>query len=214
MSYRLYCIIDTSSAIRNFSKCHNRTHSFLFKYSGVDSCRCKKKIVFSNKMNHTTTIDWEGLERFIGDEIPVCVKTALNLCGFDTLLSLVDMNENHIVAIENCMTEHFPGHITQLQCRHAQYYESRDNMPFKFLPGHETLIMALSKYVQQYRHEFQKKIIDLKDRYSFMLNEFMKTAEENLFKSKHKASYSEALRFFSIYLQFNLPMPSTATMRK
>lgn len=172
------------------------------------------------------SINWEGFERFIDDEIPKCVKTVLKLCGFETFISLMEINESCIVKIEECMSKHFPGHITNLQCRHAEYYQSRNNMPFELLPGHKTLIMALPKYVEKYRLEYQKKIIDIQGRYSFILNELIRAAEENQFKTIWNASYSDAVRFFAIYifllcgrscyrmLQSNLPLPSATTISK
>lgn len=176
----------------------------------------------------TNIINWGSFEDFIGDKIPTCIKLVLNLCGYDTFLSLSGMDQSSIVAIEECITSNFRNQILQLSCCHGEFYRSQMSLQiqFKFLPGHVTLLLALSRYVEEYRAIYQKKVIDLSERYSFILNELIKTAEDNQFKSIHKSSYPDSIRFFAMYiyllcgrncynmLNANLPMPSCSTICK
>lgn len=96
-------------------------------------------------------IKWESFEENIGDKIPCCIKKVLNLCGFDTFFSLLEISQSQIVAIEDCMTKHFSQNILELECSHSAYYRARKDLPFKLLPGHEILILALPKHIRQYR---------------------------------------------------------------
>lgn len=167
-------------------------------------------------------------EKFIGEEIPACVKIVLGLSGFSTLLSLDSITHSDILKIEDCITEHFSEIIIQLKCCHSEFYKSQMffQKKFKFLPGHATLVAALPQYVKAYQIAYQKKIFELKGRYSFILNELIETAEANQFKSANQANYPDSVRYFAIYifllcgracynmLQSNLPIPSTPTICK
>lgn len=142
-----------------------------------------------------SSIDWDIFEVFVGEKIPICIKLVLNLCGFNTFLSLKEMKVQDIHVIQECVVRNFSNEILQLNCCHANYYKSKIlHEHFKFLPGHEALVLALPIYVEQFQTEYMKKCIDLKGRYSFILNELLETAEANKFQSVYHAKYSDPVR--------------------
>lgn len=174
-----------------------------------------------------SSINWDIFEVFVGEKIPTCIKLVLNLCGFNTYLSLREIKLKDIHGIQECVDKNFSNEILQLSCCHASFYKSQiSHEHFKLLPGHEALVLALPKYVEQFQAEYMKKCIDLKGRYSFVLNELLETAEANKFQSVYRASYSDAVRYFVVYifllcgracykmLQANLPIPSIPTICK
>lgn len=209
--YISICIIDADSNINVMLRMKTLEQNFYF-------------IVNTYNMD---SINWEIFESFIGEKIPACIKTVLNLCGYTSFLSLKEIKPHNINEIETFVTEHFSSNISQLQCCHSQYYSSQISRgQFKFLPGHETLLIVLPKYVSEFQNAYMKKIIDLDGRYSFILNELVKTAEENKYKVANQTSYPDTIRFFAAYvfllcgracykmLQSNLPIPSVPTIRK
>lgn len=172
-------------------------------------------------------INWNIFENFIGEKLPACIKSILNLCGYNTFLSLREIKQRDITEIEECVKKNFSTQILQLHCCHAEYYISKiSHAQFKLLPGHETLIMALPKYAEKLQKTYLKQITDLKGRYSFILNELIQTAEENRFNDIHHTIYSDEIRSFAVYvfllcgracykmLKANLPIPSIPTIRK
>lgn len=172
-------------------------------------------------------INWECFEEFVGEKIPKCIKIVLNICGYNTFISLSEIKEHSIVAIEEFVTLHFASHIAQLQCCHAEYYKAQiSHGTFKFLPGHETLVRVLPQYVKEYRIAYMRKVLELDGRYSFIMNEMIKTAEGNKYKEVNRLSYPDSIRFFAVYvfllcgracykmLQANLPLSSIPTIRK
>lgn len=169
-------------------------------------------------------IFWEKLEKYLNEEIPDCVKTILNICGYDTFFSLAEINDAHIIKIEKHINENCSECLNDLNCCHSDFY--KEHAPFKLLPGHEALILALPKHIENFQRMFQFKLAELKGRYSFVLNELIETAEKNLFQDDRHARYSESIRFFAVYvfllcgrscyemLRANLPVPSTKTICK
>lgn len=183
-----------------------------------------ESVVYTETMD---SINWETFENYFGEKIPTCIKTVLNLCGYSSFLSVKGIKQEDINEIEAHVTEHFSSNILQLQCCHCEYYKSQISRgQFKFLPGHETLLIVLPEYVEEFQRAYMRKVIELDGRYSFILNELIKTAEENKYKEVNQASYPDAIRFFAVYvfllcgrscykmLKSNLPIPSVPTIRK
>lgn len=173
------------------------------------------------------SINWKIFEDFIGEKIPTCIKIVLNLCGYNTFLSLKEIKQKSIITIEEFINEHFASQILQLKCCYADHYKSQISQgKLKFLPGHEMLLLALPNYIDDFRLAHMNKVIDLDGRYSHILNEMIKTAEENKYKEVNQMSYSDTIRFFAVYvfllcgracykmLQSNLPIPSIPTICK
>lgn len=123
--------------------------------------------------------------------------------------------------MENHITVNYMEEIKMFNCCHSTYYKNQE--VFKFLPGHASTVGALPKYVEKYRIAQQPEF-ELNGRYSPILEELIKTADLNLFKDKHHATYSDTLRWFATYIFLlcgrscyevlcaNLPLPSTKTI--
>lgn len=168
-------------------------------------------------------MNWIGFEKFIGEEIPQCVKRVLSLCGYDSFFSLSEINEGHIKSMENHITVNYMEEIKSFDCCYSEYYKNQG--VFQFLPGHAATVEALPKYVEKYKVFYQPDL-KLNGRYSPILEELIRTAESNLFKDKHHAAYSDSIRYFATYvfllcgrscyefLSANLPLPSTKTICK
>lgn len=165
---------------------------------------------------------WNELEEFIGEPLPHCVKYVLSLSGYDTIFSLVEMNDKQILEIEDHISTHEMEKIKTLTCCHSDYYTNK--VAFKCLPGHATILLALPKYIEKYSKSITRNIPNC--HLPFILKEMITTAEQNMYKDKNHASYSDAIRFFATYiillcgrscyemLRVNLPFPSVKTLCK
>lgn len=167
---------------------------------------------------------WNRFENFIGEKIPRCIKTALEMCCFDTILSLCEIKPIHIGIIENHINQHRHEQIEKMHCNHSDYYRNIEK--FRFLPGHEAIILALPKYATQFQEVLKSSVVDTETKTDFtlILNEMIKTAESNKDKDSNHATYSDTIRFFATYvflmcgrscyemLRTNLPLPSTKTI--
>lgn len=112
--------------------------------------------------------------------------------------------------------------IKSLTCCHSEFYKNLAN--FHFLPGHVTIIATIPKYIEEYRIAHQSSDFEVNGRYSFLLEELIRTAESNLFKDPNHATYSDTIRYFATYifllcgrscyeiLRENLPFPSVKTI--
>lgn len=150
------------------------------------------------------------------------MKRPLILCGYDSLFSLREINESKIDKIENHITVNHMETIKTFNCCHSNYYKNLTT--FRFLPGHASIISALPKYIENYKIAYQSSNFELNGRYSFILEEMVRTAESNLFKDSNHATYSDTIRYFATYifllcgrscyemLRANLPLPSTKTI--
>lgn len=160
----------------------------------------------------------------MGENIPRCIKAALDICAYDTIFSLAEIDETHINDMEKCVNQNNFDRIKNLKCSHYDYY--RNQVIFKFLPGHSAILSAFAKIVKQQFGQIYPTVgkIPLVDERPFVLQEMIKTADMNNDKSKN--SYSDVIRYFSTYvfllcgrscyelLHRNLPIPSISTIRK
>lgn len=169
-------------------------------------------------------IDWINFENFIGEEFPSCLKRILYLCGYDSFISIKEMKESHISKVEIFIDENHRDEIKLLSCCHSEYYQQQST--FKFLPGHETLLLVLPKYIDEYLSRQTSKKYEQFGNYSFILEEMLKTAEANRLQSDSHARYPDSIRYFFTFiflvcgrfcyemLRANLPIPSTKTICK
>lgn len=149
---------------------------------------------------------------------------ALILCGFDSLSSLSEINESYVAQMENHINEKHMEQIQTFNCCYSQYYKGLT--VFRFLPGHVALILGIPKYVVSYKNAHRTSTLELNGKYSFILEEMIRTAESNLYKDPNHAVYSDAIKYFSTYiflqcgrscyemLRKNLPLPSVETICK
>lgn len=135
-------------------------HSILSFISNVKLSAHSFIFIIKMEMNE---IDWDEFEKFIGERIPPCIKTVLNLCGFNTFISIAEINNHSIIGIEEFVSSHFATQIAQLECCHAAYYKSQMSRgQFKFLPGHELLVLVLPKYVERFRAAYINEVLSTK----------------------------------------------------
>lgn len=177
------------------------------------------KIIFLKK-----SLDWSGFENFIGEEYPSCVKGLLFRCGYNNFISLKEINESIIPKIEYFINENLKDYINELSCCYSLHYQTQST--FQFLPGHETILLALPKYIEKYMESIRLRKTEQCGRFSFILEQMIATAESNLLKDKNGLRYPDSIRYFSTYiflvcgrfcyemLRSNLPMPSTKTICK
>lgn len=177
-------------------------------------------------MNNQKAINWASLEKFIGEDIPQCVKAALLLCGFDSIASLGEINEKWISEVEKTINNNnnHMEKMKQLKCCFSEYYKGLNR--FEFLPGHVALLMSLPKFVCAYRSAQSGSVPELNGRFSFILEELIRTAESNLSKAPNQAVYSDEIKCFATYIfllsgrscyefiRKNLPLPSVETVSK
>lgn len=135
----------------------------------------------------------------------------LKKCGFDSRLSIVNINENSIVEIENFINEN-PSTLNDANL--PEPYYKMDS--FKLLPGHKSLLLNLPKYI-----ESNEAII-----YPQLLQLLLNSTKLNSGKDSRQNRYDEIIRYFSIYvflmsgrmfyemLSSNLPIPHVTTIRK
>lgn len=161
----------------------------------------------------------------MGEEMPSCVKILLNASGYDTLTSLQNVKDANLLKLEDYINQNCSDVVRNLDCCYSDFYKSQAT--FKFLPGHATLLEALSKHVIRfYDQKCCSTNVQLTDKYTLILNELIKTAEKNVLRDVHHADYSNTIRYFATYiflmcgrscyemLRVNLGFPSVRTICK
>lgn len=138
-------------------------------------------------------MNWEAFENFIGEEIPRCIKVAFILCGYDTILSICEIQREDVSAIEAHLNTNRNEQIEKMACNHSDYYTKRSE--FCFLPGHRTFILALPKYAIAFQQVLKSKLSEKNCSSYFMLNELLRTAELNKFKDVNHATYPRQFVF-------------------
>lgn len=164
-------------------------------------------------------MDWFEIENELGN-IPSCIKTILNVSGYDCLASISELNEQKICELEQHITIHELNVIANLTCCHSEKYKKQQR--FNFLPGHRATLRILPDAVE--------KILASRLRasgsqsHTAILNELIKTSNTNSKKNKNHAEYSDMIKDFFTYiyllsgkhcyetLNANLPIPSTKTI--
>lgn len=166
-------------------------------------------------------MNWENIEKIVGETLPMCIKRILSSCGYDTFSSLKFISENSLNEIENHMNTRARATLEALNCCHAEYYKSIGE--FKLIPGHRNLIMSLSK-LNYVSNEQNHSVYD-SPKWSCILTELLNAANNAANNFDQQCSqYSDRLRYFATYifllggrscyevLNHNLPFPSTKTV--
>lgn len=168
-------------------------------------------------------MNWNRLEEFIGEELPLCVKKVLYVCGYNTAASIRSITAANISTIEDFINENEKKTMQELVCCHAEFYKNQNE--FKLLPGHRALILELPKYLDSI-NEQRLNTTTPSLCHSLILRKMIETSENNADKSKNRHSYENIIRYFSTYLflscgrscyEFlcrNLPLPSWRTVCK
>lgn len=185
--------------------------------------------------------EWAALEKFVGQSVPMFLKLLLLKTGYDSLLSIKQISTDTIEDIQQYIqrkkNQIFSEIFTELNHfdntdQVASGYEEQE--VFEFLPGHRTILLSLRSNIRN----MQLQAVDQMEiggaqgseesieKYSVILRELIKTADQYLNKSKHAYQYNDIVKFFSTYvfllcgrvcyetLNKNLPIPSTKTICK
>lgn len=204
------------------------THS---RKEGVHSC------VYSPYYSHLNCLQsvqnwlkmlWSKVEEIMGEIIPICIKTILSSCGYNTFSSLKNIS---LQRIENHVNEHCHSVVHDFDCCYHEYYKSQK--VFKFLPGHCDLLVTVSKSMNQHTQADSgeslesanlARIIEKTSGFSVILKELILTAIHNEKLNKNNAEYSDIIRHFATYIYIiggrscyevlyqNLPLPSRSTI--
>lgn len=167
-------------------------------------------------------MNWSFLENVLGETVPACIKKILYTCGYNTIASLRNINENSVLKIEEFINESGCEVIKTLDCCFAEVYQKQNI--FKLLPGHNALLLEFPKYLSSQQQHVSCAMP--KKNYSLILNKLIETAENNANKDKNNYKYDDIIRYFATYVYIlcgkycyeflchNLPLPSTKTVCK
>lgn len=182
--------------------------------------------------------NFDHVEKFVGHEIPKCIKVILLACGYDSLLSLKQITSERIDEMEHYIEKKKEKIISKLDDGGDVdiVNEYKNQNQFKFLPGHRSIILDIANDIKdmQVQQESQSKHLanvieensDEQIEYSVILSQLIETAERNKNKSKYANCYTDTIKYFSTYifllcgrtcyetLYRNLPIPSTKTICK
>lgn len=136
------------------------------------------------------------IENLLNEKFPSDLKYILDGCGFDTELSLLAIDDNVIIDIEN--------HVNM--DREILKNTSYENVyHFKFKPGHKVFLLKLPnqiKILRETKAEKPREQFLLTKTYGFstILKSFINTAEANSGKHPKGYRYNETNRYFSTFI--------------
>lgn len=160
---------------------------------------------------------FDVLEVLLGESLPPELSKILVESGYDTLLSLQNLDSEAI-----CDIEHFVN--TDRSITKHTSYENQGH--FRLKPGHRLFLMQLaekirSKNLVENIHIAEKNQSPV---YSYILKKLIATAQANSAKDPKRYRYSEELRYFATYiyimcgkscyevLSANLPLPKVTSV--
>lgn len=135
-------------------------------------------------------MNWDKVEKAIGETLPACIKKILSACAYETLVSLNGISLKSVESIEEHINNSCQTTIQDLDCCYSDYYKNQEK--FKLLPGHRDLLLALSKLNLCDSSEYQQK-----SKFSFIMQEMINTAMDNAKRDDNR--YSDFIRFFATY---------------
>lgn len=80
------------------------------------------------------------------NSVPKCLKILLSAAGYDTSLSLSQIDEEKIVDIENFLNTN-KRYVGKLKCCYSKHY--KDLEIFKFLPGHKAILKTIPSQIEE-----------------------------------------------------------------
>lgn len=173
---------------------------------------------------------WKTIEKFIGEQVPDCIKKFLCSCGYDTSMSIQSISQDSIAFIENHINSYGRQVIQQLDCCHSEFYKKQDT--FYLLPGHRDLLIGLAKFLAKSDiNAMSDHVVNIhleleRPAFSRIMKELIKTALVNEHNGKNNSKYTDIIRNFATYifllsgrscyqvLYENLPLPSVETVCK
>lgn len=139
-----------------------------------------------------------NLEEYNGSKYPKFIKDVLKATAFDTLAALRVLGKNSIEQIESAVN------ANKTLVKDTVYVDDQGNFknsPFKFLPGHEALLLSISVDIEKFlqkksakKSEKQKPPIkDLKSQLMNKVNKYLKIRKIDL-----KIEFGDLTNFTSI----------------
>lgn len=161
------------------------------------------------------------IERSFGEKIPPDIARILEESGFDTKTSLLNIDANTIIEIEE-----FVNKNRQILAKTSFDF----SQTFRFKPGHKKFILNLSVRLST---QFEStnivrngQEVDEYNDFSYILKSLIDVAKLNSGKDPKGFRYIESIRYFATYiyllcgracyeaLSANLPIPQANTIRK
>lgn len=131
------------------------------------------------------------------EDFPPCIKSLLELAGYDTLSSLANIDEKKV----KCVEEHLDADktpIQKLECCCSSEYKQLEK--FQFLPGHKTIIISIPDELKEMNEiKRSKKMANMVTKHSLSDEEL----KENLIKTLATA-WTTALKEAEIELPQNI----------
>lgn len=179
--------------------------------------------------------EWENFEKFIGHEVPKCLKILLRSCGYDSLYSLKQITSERIIEMELFIDTKKQRILSKLDDDNNDkaVIQYKKQSQFVFLPGHHDILLNIPNNIKEMQSQWElvpnandSERKDVATEYSTILSQLIKTAERNKNRSKHANQYDDIIKYFSTYifllcgrtcyetLNRNLPIPSTKTICK
>lgn len=187
---------------------------------------------------------YTDLEVLLDIQIPQCVKTILYHSGFDTELSIENLNESLLLQSEkdvnSVANKTFKTIFNGIQCCFSETYrEDIHKQQFKFIESHRELILNLPEKILL-KNSLQgtettlclKQLKDISKQFKEnpalpnMIGELLETAIANYKKTPNLNRYSNVVKDFATYiyllcgrlsyevLSCNLSMPAATTVCK
>lgn len=106
---------------------------------------------------------WVEIETEVNESIPELIKIVLSKCGFESRLSICNVNVDDIKTLEDFVNEKIKDKLRPLLKNLSRYDITKISReePFRFLPGHQRTIIEMGKVLAASRDALtsqQKKI--------------------------------------------------------
>lgn len=132
----------------------------------------------------------DALFDILKNHLPTYLIELLKRCGFDTISSIKNINENYLNEMESLIN----GNRLLLEGIDLKnsYLKMEE---FKFLPGHRVLLLKAPSFLQiEETNEVTSDIL------SHLMQLLLNCAKENYGKDPCRKRYHEIVRDFSIYV--------------
>lgn len=98
---------------------------------------------------------WQQFEEKINDKIPPCMVNILRENGYNSYISVSEINSECIAEMEEYTKDNLTDLIKDFNCCNGETYRNQTN--FRFLPGHRRLLLALAQKANMIKDEKKNK---------------------------------------------------------
>lgn len=165
-------------------------------------------------------MDWSTLENFIGQIVPKNIKIFLALCGYESYLSVMRIDQNKILSLEKYVQNDriiLQNILEALDNNDKTTLVYRSQNVFKFLPGHRSILLVLPQFIEKMfsgsSSDTSRDMIagtsttspnNLPDKnveeFSVILSNLIASANTNMNKSKNAFQYNDIIKNFATYI--------------